>query len=220
MIKVNGRLTGLAETASAISQIPSLLQQAGMGAMTESLELFSEVLRKEHMEGPYPEEIQSRTGSLRKTFRRGNPQNIFQVKAQGTKILGTFGSEDKRARILNEGGVIRPKTSQYLAVRTEFTKTPGGVVREKYRGPLRGVPNTFVRMGSAREGRQARGTVFEKIGKKIIPIAWLVLFVVIKGRRFMQKTQAKAEPKIPGIFARRFQSVLDRLQQTLDRLRP
>ena len=216
---ISGGVRGLQDTASAFTQIPSLLVQAGMGAMTEALTLISEILRKEHMEGPYPEEIQSRTGSLRSTFRRGSRDNIFQVRAEGTKIIGTFGSTDRRARILNEGGVIRPRNSRFLAVRTEFTKTSGGVVRAKYQQPLRQLPNTFVRMGSPRGGRQGRGTVFEKIGRRIIPIAWLVLYVLIKGRHYVEKTVAKATPQIGPIFERRLGMVITRLNQTIARIR-
>ena len=219
MITISGKVTGLAETHSTISQIPSLLVQAGEGAMRESLEIFSETLRKDFLEGPYPDEIQSRSGSFRSTFRRGHRDNIFRVESQGTKIIGTFGSQDKRARILNDGGVIRPTRSKYLAVRTEFTRTSGGVVKAKYQQPLRNLPNTFVRMGSPRAGRQGRGTVFEKIGKRIIPIAWLVLYVVIRGRRFMEKTTTKATPRIQEVFQRRFQLVIDRLNSTLSKLR-
>ena len=219
MVPIRGKISGVKETSSAISQIPSLLRQAAMGAMTESLELVSTTLRTEFLEGPYPTEIQSRSGSFRATFRRGQPKNIFRVAAEGSKITGTYGSEDIRGRILNDGGVIRPKSSKFLAVRTEFTKTPGGVVRPKYRGPLRGIPNTFVRMGSPRGGRQGRGTVFEKIGKRIIPIAWLVLYVVIKGRHFMEKTVTRASPQFGPIFQKRFDQIVTRMNDTLSRLR-
>ncbi len=218
MIRISGTAKGFSETASAFTQIPSLVKQAGMAAMTEVLELVSETLRKQYLEGPYPDEIQSRSGSFRSTFRRGHADNIWKVEAQGTKILGTFGSTDKRARILNDGGIIRPRNSRFLAVRTDFTKTAGGVVKPKYRGPLRSVPNTFVRMGSPKGGRQGRGTVFEKIGKKIIPIAWLVLFVLIKGRHFAEKTVAAVTPRVEEPFSRRFGEMISRLQQTLDRL--
>jgi hypothetical protein len=216
MIRISGKIQGIPETISAISSIPGLLVQAGEGAMTECLELVSTTVRQDFLEGPYPEEIQSRSGSLRATFRRGHKDNIFRVESQGTKIIGTFGSTDKRARILNEGGVIRPRSSQFLAVRTDFTKTSGGVVREKYRGPLRGLSNTFVRPIRA---PRAKAAVFEKIGKRIVPIAWLVRYVLIKGRHFMQHTAAKTEPQFEWIFQRRFQQVTDRLNQTLQRLR-
>ena len=215
MIPIKGKITGVQETVSAISQIPSLLQQAGIGAMTECLELYSEILRKEHMEGPYPEEIQSRTGSLRRTFRRGQPNNIFQVSARGSTITGTFGSEDKRARILNEGGVIRPVRSQYLAVRSDFTKTAGGVVRAKYQQPLRQLPNTFVRRISA---PRAKAAVFERIGRRVIPIAWLVKYVFIKGRQYMQKTMTKATPQFAPIFEKRFTRIITQMNDTLRRI--
>ena len=216
MIPIRGRVRGLQQTNAVVEHAKSLLLQAGHGAMTEALEMVSETLRKDYLAGPYPEEIQSRSGSFRATFRRGHRDNIFRVQSQGTKITGTFGSQDKRARILNDGGIIRPKTSQFLAVRSEFTKTAGGVVRQKYRESLRGLPNTFVR---PIRGRKAKAAVFERIGRRIIPIAWLVKFVFIKGRHYAEKTVARVGPSLPPIFRRRFDQVTTRLNQTLARIR-
>ena len=218
MIPIKGKITGLAETSSALNQLPSLFQQAGIGAMTECLELYSEILRKEHMEGPYPDEIQSRSGSFRRTFRRGQPQNIFQVTARGSTITGTFGSEDQRARILNEGGVIYPRRGPFLAVRSSFTKTAGGVVQAKYQQPLRQLPNTFVRRIHHRRGT-AEAAVFEKRGRLIVPIAWLVRQVYIKGRQFMAKTLTKAAPRMPAIFERRFHMISEQMQKMLARFK-
>lgn len=222
MMRVGGRVLRLRETISAFAQIPSLLRQAGEGAMTESLLLFSEILRREHMEGPYPTEIQSRTGSLRSTFRRGSRDNVFRVEARGSTITGTFGSEDRRARVLNEGsgylpgGVIRSsRPGGLLAVRSDFARTAGGVVMAKYRGPLRGLPNTFVRSIRA---PKAKAAVFERRGKIAVPIAWLVEGVKIVGRFFMEKTLRTVEPRLPGIFTRRFTQVIDRLNETLRRI--
>jgi hypothetical protein len=216
MIRIGGRVSGVQETVSAIGQIPSLLKQAGEGAMREVLELVSETLRKQYLEGPYPEEIQSRSGGFRSTFRREHAENIFEVRSQGTRITGTFGSKDKRGRILNDGGVVRSsRAGGLLAVRTEFTKTAGGVVRPKYRGPLRGLPNTFVRPIRA---PRAKAAVFERIGKRIIPIAWLVASVFIKGRHFMEKAVAAVSPRVEEPFRRRFGEVINRFQQTLNRL--
>ena len=216
MVGITGKIQGLAETSSAISQIPSLLVQAGMAAMNETLTLLSKTVRDDFLRGPYPQEIERRSGSFRATFARGHADNIFQVRAEGTKIIGTFGSTDRRARILNEGGVIRPRNSRFLAVRTEFTKTSGGVVRAKYQQPLRQLPNTFVRPIRA---PRAKAAVFEKIGRRIIPIAWLVLYVLIKGRHYVEKTVSKATPQIGPIFERRFGMVITRLNQTLARVR-
>lgn len=217
MIIIRGSITGLAETSNAFTMLPSLLNQMAQAAMRESLEHVGESIRG-FLVGPYPEFIERRSGSFIATFRRGNSQNIFTVTSQGSVVTGTTGSTDIRGHILNDGGVIRPKTSQFLAVRTEFTKTPRGVVQAKYQQPLRNIPNTFVVMGSPKNGRQGRGTVFERRGKRIVPIAWLVKYVVIVGRKFMQKGEAKATPGIQAIFQSRVDAVLTRFNETLKRV--
>lgn len=215
MIPIAGRVTGLSETTAMMQQIPSLLRQMAQAAMRESLEYLSTVIRTDFLQGPYPQEIERRSGSFRATFQRGHPLNIFEVQARGTTVTGTFGSTDKRARILNEGGTIRPVRSQYLAVRTEFTKTPRGVVREKYQQPLRNLPNTFVRPIRA---PKARAAVFERIGRRLVPIAWLVREVTIKGRHFMERGSHKAAPGIHAIFQGRIDAMVTRLHETLRRV--
>jgi hypothetical protein len=210
MIPIRGEIHGVRETQAALSQVPGLIRQAGMKAMTRSLQLVSRTVRDDYLQGPYPTEIERRSGSFRATFARGHTENIWQVQASGTQILGTFGSKDKRARILNDGGIVRSsRPGGYLAIRTEYTKTGRGVVREKYRQSLRNLPNTFV----------AKGTVFERIGRRIVPIAWLRKFVTIRGRRFMEKTEQKATPGIQAIFREDLGGLLTRLQSTFDRLR-
>src|SRR5262245_25590627 len=119
MIIIKGQIQGLQETSSALTQLPSLITQMGEAAMRESLEHMGESIRS-FLTGPYPENIERRSGSFIATFRRGHDLNIFTVSSQGTTVTGTFGSNDPRARILNEGGTIRPVRSQYLAVRSEF----------------------------------------------------------------------------------------------------
>lgn len=218
MIIIRGGVRGVQETVQAFGQIPSLVRQAGMAAMTTSLALMSQTVRDRYLLGPYPTEIERRSGSFRATFARGHPDNIWEVRAQGTQVLGRFGSKDQRARILNDGGVIRPTRSQFLAVRTEFTKTPRGLVQAKYQQPLRNLRNTFVRMGGQRGARAARGTVFERIGRRIVPIAWLVKYVLIRGRHFMEKTERTATPGIVTIFEQQFATMLTRVQHTLQRI--
>jgi hypothetical protein len=219
MIPIKGQILGVRETVAAFAGIPSILRQAGQSAMTESLALFSKTVRDVYLVGPYPEYIERRTGSFRATFARGHADNIWKVEAQGSAVMGTFGSQDRRARILNDGGTIRSsRPGGYLAVRTEYTKDARGAVRAKYQQPLRNLPNTFVRMGPPRGGRQLRGTVFEKFGKRIVPIAWLVSYVVIIGRRFMERCEQQVGPRIPAIFQQKFNTVLTQLQNTLNRI--
>jgi hypothetical protein len=184
--------------------------------MTESLALFSKTVRDVYLVGPYPTEIERRRGSFRATFARGHADNIWKVEAQGSAVMGTFGSQDRRARILNDGGTIRSsRPGGYLAVRTEYTKDARGAVRAKYQQPLRNLPNTFVRPIRA---PKAHAAVFERIGRRVVPIAWLVKEVFIKGRRFMEKTRAVVEPKIPAIFQQKFNTVFTQLQNTLNRI--
>lgn len=178
--------------------------------MTDSLQYLSQVIRNDFLQGPYPQFIERRTGSFRATFARGHAENIWEVRATGTQVIGTFGSKDKRARILNDGGTIRSsRPGGYLAIRSEYTKTGRGVVREKYRQSLRNIPNTFI----------AKGTVFERIGRRIIPIAWLRRSVTIEGRRFMEQGEKKATPGIQAIFQQTFDMVLTRVQAALARIR-
>jgi hypothetical protein len=130
-------------------------------------------------------------------------------------VIGTFGSADKRANILNTGGTIRPVRSQFLAVRSEYTRDARGAVRAKYQQPLRNLPNTFVRPIRA---PKAHAAVFERIGRRVVPIAWLVKEVFIKGRRFMERCEQQVGPRIPGIFQQKFNTVLTQLQNTLNRI--
>jgi len=213
MAGVDGKLSGVQPTMSAVSSIPSLIRQAGEAAMTEGLEILSTTLRTDFLQGPYPTEIERRSGRFRASFKRGDKDNIFRVKSEGTKIVGTLGSQDVRAHILDQGGTIRPTRSQFLAIRTDFTLTGRGVVREKYRGPLRGLPNTFVQ-----RTRSGKLGVFEKFGKRIELIAVLVKSVFIRGRHFMDKGVSKATPAIVEHFNVRFQAVFTRLNDTLRKL--
>jgi hypothetical protein len=215
MMRMGGKMAGVASTQSAIGQIPGLLQQAGEAAMREGLEHLSQVIRDDYLQGPYPEEIERRSGRFRATFRRGDRDNIFQVTSEGTKILGTFGSRDVRAPILDQGGVIRPTRSQFLAVRTDVTKDSRGVVKAKYRGPLRALPNTFVRPIRA---PKAKAAVFERIGTMVHAIAWLVKEVFIPGRQYAQKGVTKATPGIVQRFQVRFDAVLNRANEMLRKL--
>lgn len=230
MITIRGKISGLDQTMSAISQLPSLLQQAGIGGMTETLTLFSKTVREKFLKGPYPQEIERRTGSFAATFSRGNTENIFTVEARGSMVVATFGSQDIRARVLNEGtgylpgGVIKSKRpGGYLAIPTDAARTsPRGPLKAQYRNrSWRDVPNTFV-------GRSRRGGLFiaqrsigsgRRRGSGFVVLAILVKEVRIAGRHFMEKTLAVVQPLIPGIFQTRFDRIIQRANETIAKIR-
>jgi hypothetical protein len=220
MIRASGRLAGVAQTVSAIGQIPSLLEQGAIKAMTQGLELLSSTIRQEFLVGPYPAEIQSRSGGFRATFVRGHRENIFKVESRGTQILGTFGSNDVRAQVLDEGtgslpgGVIRPVRSKYLYIPVSFAKTASGATKRAYLQP-RAIPNTFVRPNP-------RGGffLFQRMRQKVIELIGLLKSSVkITGRHFMQKGLNRSLPGIEQGFRTMVTTIVDRANQTLSRLR-
>jgi hypothetical protein len=204
MIRLSGKVDGMGPTISAIAQIPSLLRQGFIKAMTQGLEDISEVTRRDYLSGPYPTHLQPRTQRLRASMRRSDRDNIFRVDARETTVIGELGTQVIYGRIHEVGGVIRPKHGLYLAIRTEFTKTGGGVVRPQYRGPLRLVPNTFVR-------RTSTGSlgVFQRIGQRVMAIAWLVKQVTIPARPYLGPGVQKAFPRVVA----RFQAVVDAISR-------
>ena len=211
---MSGRMTGGPETTQTTKALANLLAQAARAAMTEGLEFLSTTLRTKYLRGPFPTEIERRTGRFAASWARGDRDNIFTVVQEGPKLIGTLGSQDVRAHILNQGGVIRPTRSQFLAIRTEITRDARGVVLPKYRGPLRNVRNTYVR-------RTASGKlgVFERIRKNVsVMIALLVKSVTIRGRQYAEKGLREATPGIVARFEARFNTVVQRMNDTLRKL--
>lgn len=227
MIPITGKVDGVGPTISALNQLPSLFRQAGIGGMTEVLTLFSKTVREKYLRGPYPMEIARRSGSFAATFVRGHRENIFTVRAEGTSVLGTYGSSDIRAQVLDEGtgylpgGVITSKRAGgYLAIPTNAARTsPGGRLKHQYANrSWREVPNTFV-------GRSKKGGLYiaRKIGRgrnaRIEVLANLVKSVRIAGRHFMQKTLAVVHPQLSPIFQQRFDRIIQHVTATISRLR-
>src|SRR5262245_46471028 len=129
---------------SAFGGFPSLLRQAGEGAMRESLLIISAISHEEYLSGPYPHRLQPRTGRLRASMRRGDKDNIFEVRSQGTQVIGTLGTNVPYARIHEVGGIIKPVKGQYLAIPTALAKTQRGVVKAEFNRPLRQIPGLFL----------------------------------------------------------------------------
>src|SRR5262245_54737271 len=113
MIHITGKVSGVEPTISALRQLPSLLRQAAEAAMREAPELISLTARTEYLSGPFPHRLQPRSGRLRASLRRGDRDNIFEVRSQGTTVQGTLGTNVPYARIQEEGGIIRPRRGQY-----------------------------------------------------------------------------------------------------------
>lgn len=222
MIRVNGELRGVSTMISALSQIPSLLQQGGIRAMTESLELVSATTRREFLSGPYPTHLEPRTGRLRASLRRGDRDNIFRVAAQGSQITGEFGTSVVYARIHEVGGVITPKHGQYLAIPTGFAKTSGGVLKTAYNRPLRQIPNTFLlrtRGGLMLwERLSGRGGGRRRLSEVARPLFRLVRRVVIPARPYLAPSAQQSEAGIAGIFTAMVQRLIDRANDTLRRI--
>ena len=141
----------------------------------------------------------------------GTCDNIWRFSTRDQRTRHVW-LKDKRARILNDGGTIGPCAASSWRFGREFTKTRRGVVRAKYQQPLRNIPNTFVVMRGSN-----KGTVFERIGKRIVPIAWLRKFVFIRGRKFMEKTERFATAAVYRIFQARMTMLVTRLNDTLSR---
>src|SRR5215510_327317 len=158
MIRVRGSIRGVPPTIAALSQLPSLLRQAAEAAMRESLELISETARTKYLAGPYPSLLQPRTQRLRASVGRGDRDNIFEVKTQGTVVTGTLGTKVVYARVHEEGsgylpgGVIKPTRGQYLAIPTDLAKTTGGVVKAEYHKPLRSIPGLYLMRSHRKPG--------------------------------------------------------------------
>ena len=164
MIRINGGVRGQRETVAAFGQIKSLVRQGGQKATHESLNHLSNVVRKEYLSGPYPTEVERRPGHFQATWRRGNAQNIYEVKTDGLRFEGTLGSKAVMARILAVGGTIRPVRGKYLTIPTGFAKTPTGQLKQEYSRGARNIRNTFfIRRGShltlwQATGRRRRGS--------------------------------------------------------------
>jgi hypothetical protein len=225
MIKLSAKFDGIAPMASAISQIPSLIEQGAIRATTQGLELISKTMRERFLSGPYPENVEARSGHLRATWKRGHADNVFTVVTQGPLITGTLGSKAVQARILNEGsaylpgGVIRPTHGQYLAIPTALAKSGSGVVKAEYRKPLRQIPNLYLartRSGKLYAAERISGRRSSRLQRILF---WLVRSVTIKGRFYIDKSVNTSRAEVIGLFQVMITTIVDRTNQTIGKAR-
>lgn len=223
-MRVSGRMTGAAQVVSAIAQIPSLLSQGAERAMHESLQIVSTVARGTYLSGPYPTRLQPRTGRLRASLRRGDRENIWQVRRQGTTITGELGTSTVYARIHEEGGVIRPVRGRYLAIPTAFAMTSSGVLKREYQGGLRQIPHTFfirsrtggLSLWQRTAARRVRGAKLSSVAK---PLFWLVRQVRLPKRPFLRPAVEQSRPQITERFQVMVNTVITRANETIRKIR-
>lgn len=131
-------------------------------------------------------------GSVASTFREGGQETKWKksgrVRIHGGKTLqdtgrlrasitfkpGTdslkIGTSDKRARLLFKGGIVRPKRAKALTIPLDPS------VKRR----AREYADTFI----------AKGVIFQKRDKKIIPLFALKKQVEVPARRFIEVTKA------------------------------
>lgn len=124
-----------------------------------------------------------RTGALRRSIRG-------DAVSRSHKVVAYVGASTPYARIHEEGGTIRPKAAQYLTIPTRHAMTPAGVIR----GGARSFPNTFVR--KTRSGNPA---IFQRRGKQVVPLFWLVKSVKVKAKRYLR---TGLEDKLDTVYRR------------------
>jgi len=85
-----------------------------------------------------PPGLERRTGDLVKSFVTGiSGENIHDIE-------GWVATRSKYAGIHETGGVVRPKNPNgFLAIPLDAAKTPAGVIKNEFAGPLRNVPGLF-----------------------------------------------------------------------------
>lgn len=226
MIRINGGVRGQRETIDGFGQIKSLIRQGGQRSMTKSLEHLSEVVRKDYLSGPYPTEVERRSGSFQATWRRGGKENIFEVTSKGMTFEGKLGSTDRRARILAVGGTIRPTGGRkFLTIPTGFAKTPTGQTKREYMRPARQIPNTFLTRNKSTgqltiwQATAPRRRSSQRLSEVAKPIFFLVREVTIKGRFYHTKAEKKATPGVNKIWQDDMTLLVKRGQETLNRIR-
>jgi hypothetical protein len=216
VITVRGAINGASQTVSALSTLPGLLVQTSIGAVTEILVRISRVSRDEYLSGPFPHRLEPRSGRLRASMRRGDSDNLFEVKAQGTKITGVIGTKVPYAKTHEFGGIIKPTKGQYLAIPTSLAKTPRGIIKAEFNRPLRSIPGLFLM-------RSKRGNLgaYRRRGRRgaLERLFSLVRQVRIFPRPFLHTAVNRVRPEIPTIFMNRFDQVLKRMQETISRVR-
>jgi len=121
----------------------------------------------------------TRSGELMKSLHP-------EVKRSGDNVVGRVGTKLVYARIQELGGVITPKRARALTVPLQAALTQRGAAR----GRARDFMNTFI----------AKGIIFQRAGKDIIPLFKLKKAVQIRARPYLGPALATRARRIEQMF--------------------
>lgn len=136
--------------------------------------------------------MRRRTGRLAASIA-----GVVRNPADGVELVLSAGGGNGRrsvayARIQEEGGTVRPRRGQYLAIPLPGALTAAGALRGRFAVPggLRNVPGLYFRRSKA-----GRPMLFDQ--KTGLPMFVLVRQVRLPARRYLRDAVADARAKLP-----------------------
>ena len=191
-------IKGDKETVKALNKLGSNLPAALESTMQQIMFFLQATIQREKLSGS---PLKVRTGRLRSSIT-----NL--VQRVGNVIIGIVGTNVRYGAIHEFGGVIRPKSSKYLAIPLDAAKTPSGVAR----GGPRSFQNTFVRKTQAGNliifGKPNPGA------KEAEPLFILKKFVRIPARPYMRPALEENAENIRQLFRNTLVRMAEQLRVT------
>lgn len=120
---------------------------------------------------------------------------VYERSGELSAVVGSgarHGNRVKYANIHETGGTITPKRTKFLAIPLAAARTRGGDQRAI---SPKDFENTFIR----------NGVIYQKQGKKIIPLFVLKKSVRIPARKYLSKTLAMSQAKIMTQFQKQLE---------------
>jgi len=141
--------------------------------------------------------LKVRTGHLRSSIG----QKVIDSGGDIAAVIGSGVQTGARliyANIHETGGTITPKNVRWLTIPLAAAKTPSGVLRKT----ARQWDNTFF----------AKNILFQKRGKKAVPLFALKKSVKIPARRYMSRSLAQAKSQVDKIMLKTIEEQLRRVE--------
>lgn len=142
--------------------------------------------------------LKVRSGHLRNSIQ----SKVIRDTGELRSVVGSNVRSGRRlpyASIHEEGGTIRPKRAQWLAVPLPSALTPSGVLRKK---PTEW-DNTFFRKSKA-----GNLILFQKQGKKIVPLFIMKKRVTVPASKYMSRTIREMKSRILNIISNTIERAL------------